>query len=102
MAGYVFLVKKDNLYLIGSARNMERHMSKISPDEIIESIEIDYPRAFLVRLLRRFKIKETIDRLVPAIEPPTDEVRERVLNRLDRTIRRLITVAKRIDESLGI
>tara|TARA_B100000524_G_scaffold342487_1_gene237540 strand:- start:739 stop:1494 length:756 start_codon:yes stop_codon:yes gene_type:complete len=31
-----------------------------------------------------------------------DEVRERVLNRLDRTIRRLITVAKRIDESLGI
>ena len=30
------------------------------------------------RLLRRFKIKETIDRLVPAIEPPTDEVRERV------------------------
>ena len=29
-----------------------------------------------------------------------DEVRERVLNRLDRTIRRLITVAKRIDESL--
>ena len=30
------------------------------------------------RLLRRFKIRETIDRLVPAIEPPTDEVRERV------------------------
>ena len=30
------------------------------------------------RLLRRFKIKETIDRLVPAIEPPTDEVIERV------------------------
>ena len=29
-----------------------------------------------------------------------DEVRERVLNRLDRTIRRLITVAKRIDDSL--
>ena len=28
------------------------------------------------------------------------QVRERVLNRLDRTIRRLITVAKRIDESL--
>jgi hypothetical protein len=30
------------------------------------------------RLLRRFKIKETIDRLVPDIEPPKDEVRERV------------------------
>lgn len=29
-----------------------------------------------------------------------DQVRERVLNRLDRTIRRLITVAKRIDDSL--
>ena len=30
------------------------------------------------RLLRRFKIKETIDRLVPDLEPPKDEVRERV------------------------
>ena len=30
------------------------------------------------RLLRRFKIKETIDRLIPDIEPPKDEVRERV------------------------
>ena len=29
------------------------------------------------RLLRRFKIKETIDRLVPDLEPPKDEVRER-------------------------
>ena len=29
-----------------------------------------------------------------------NEVRERVLNRLDRTIRRLITVANRIDDSL--
>ena len=29
-----------------------------------------------------------------------EEVREKVLNRLDRTIRRLITVANRIDESL--
>ena len=31
-----------------------------------------------------------------------DEIRERVLNRLDRTIRRLITVAKRIDNSLEV
>ena len=31
-----------------------------------------------------------------------DQVRERVLNRLDRTIRRLITVAKRIDDSLEV
>ena len=31
-----------------------------------------------------------------------DEIRERVLNRLDRTIRRLITVAKRIDDSLEV
>ena len=30
------------------------------------------------RLLRRFKIKETIDRLIPDIEPPKDEVRDRV------------------------
>ena len=30
------------------------------------------------RLLRRFKIKETIDRLVPDLEPPKDEVRDRV------------------------
>ena len=31
-----------------------------------------------------------------------DEIRERVLNRLDRTIRRLVTVAKRIDNSLEV
>ena len=31
-----------------------------------------------------------------------DEIKERVLNRLDRTIRRLITVAKRIDDSLEV
>ena len=30
------------------------------------------------------------------------EIRERVLNRLDRTIRRLVTVAKRIDNSLEV
>ena len=30
------------------------------------------------RLLRRFKIKETIDRLITDIEPPKDEVRDRV------------------------
>ena len=31
-----------------------------------------------------------------------DEIRERVLSRLDRTIRRLVTVAKRIDNSLEV
>ena len=31
-----------------------------------------------------------------------DEIRERVLNRLDRTIRRLVTVAQRIDNSLEV
>ena len=56
------------------------------------------------RLLRRFKIKETIDRLVPDLEPPRDEVRERAdqlkeLARKDEAVgavQKAIMIAKRM------
>ena len=53
------------------------------------------------RLLRRFKIKETIDRLVPAIEPPTDEVRERAdqlkeLALREGAVQKAIMIAKKM------
>jgi len=53
------------------------------------------------RLLRRFKIKETIDRLVPDIEPPKDEVRERAdqlkeLALRESAVQRAIMIAKKM------
>ena len=53
------------------------------------------------RLLRRFKIKETIDRLVPDLEPPKDEVRERAdqlkeLALKEGAVQKAITIAKRM------
>ena len=53
------------------------------------------------RLLRRFKIKETIDRLVPAIEPPTDEVRERV-NQLKELALGEAFTSQQIKQAYGI
>ena len=53
------------------------------------------------RLLRRFKIKETIDRLVPDLEPPKDEVRERAdqlkeLALREGAVQKAITIAKKM------
>ena len=53
------------------------------------------------RLLRRFKIKETIDRLVPDLEPPRDEVRERAdqlkeLALREGAVQKAITIAKKM------
>ena len=53
------------------------------------------------RLLRRFKIKETIDRLVPDLEPPKDEVRERAdqlkeLALREGAVQKAIMIAKRM------
>ena len=55
MAGHVYLVKKDDLYLIGKASNLEKKMKKIVPDKIIATLETDYPLAFEARLLRRYR-----------------------------------------------
>ena len=53
------------------------------------------------RLLRRFKIKETIDRLVPDLEPPRDEVRERAdqlkeLALREGAVQKAIMIAKKM------
>jgi len=53
------------------------------------------------RLLRRFKIKETIDRLVPDLEPPKDEVRERAdqlkeLALKEGAVQKAIMIAKKM------
>ncbi len=55
MTGNVFFVKKDGLYLIGRARNIQKQMRKVKPDEIIAILETDYPLAFEARLLRRYR-----------------------------------------------
>ncbi len=55
MSGHVFFVRKDNLYLISKAKDMNKQLRKISPDEVIASLETKYPLAFEARLLRRYK-----------------------------------------------
>ena len=55
MTGYVYLVRKDDFYMIGSGVNIEKQMKKIRPDEIIETIELEYPFSYEARLLRRYR-----------------------------------------------
>ncbi len=54
MAGYVYLIRKDEFYVIGSGLNIEKQMKKIRPDEIIETIKLDHPLSFEARLLKRY------------------------------------------------
>ncbi len=55
MTGSVFLIRKDNLFLIGRTKNIEKQMKEILPDEVIATLETDYPLAFEARLLRRYR-----------------------------------------------
>ena len=55
MSGHVYLVKKENFFMIGRCVNLDRHMKEIRPNEIISTLELDYPEAFEARLLRRYR-----------------------------------------------
>ncbi len=55
MKGHVYLIKKNDLYLIGKTNNLQKKMKKISPNKIIATLETDHPLAFEARLLRRYR-----------------------------------------------
>ena len=55
MASYVYLIRRDNFFLIGNTRNLEKEMRLLKPDEIIETLVVDNPEALTVRLLRRYR-----------------------------------------------
>ena len=78
--------------IISGIKKKELSIDKIQ--KILEDVEIENQKLLLNTLGGRMPYGFRI------AGKDGDEVRERVLNRLDRTIRRLITVAKRIDESL--
>ena len=78
--------------IISGIKKKELSIDKIQ--KILEDVEIENQKLLLNTLGGRMPYGFRI------AGKDGDEVRERVLNRLDRTIRRLITVAKRIDDSL--
>ncbi len=55
MSGHVYLIKKGDFFMIGSCGNIEKQMRKIRPDEIISTLEIEHPKGFEARLLRRYR-----------------------------------------------
>ncbi|KGG35243.1 putative NADH-ubiquinone/plastoquinone [Prochlorococcus sp. SS52] len=55
MAEYVYLVRKEGFFLIGSSRDLDNLTRKIRPDEIIETLRLDHPQAFKARLLNRYR-----------------------------------------------
>ena len=55
MSGHVYLIRKGNFFMIGSARNIDKQMRKIKPDEIISTLEMEHPDVFEARLLRRYR-----------------------------------------------
>ena len=78
--------------IISGIKKKELSIDKIQ--KILEDVEIENQKLLLNTLGGRMPYGFRI------AGKDGDEVRERVLNRLDRTIRRLITVANRIDDSL--
>ena len=55
MAGFIYLVKKKDLFMIGRTNDIEKEMKRIRPDELITTSLQDYPEAFEARLLRRYR-----------------------------------------------
>ena len=78
--------------IISGIKKKDLSIEKIQ--KILEDVEIENQKLLLNTLGGRMPYGFRI------AGKDGDEVRERVLNRLDRTIRRLITVANRIDDSL--
>ena len=78
--------------IISGIKKKELSIEKIQ--KILEDVEIENQKLLLNTLGGRMPYGFRI------AGKDGNEVRERVLNRLDRTIRRLITVANRIDDSL--
>tara|TARA_Y100001968_G_scaffold217938_1_gene200587 strand:- start:66536 stop:67078 length:543 start_codon:yes stop_codon:yes gene_type:complete len=61
MAGYVYLVRNKDLFKIGRTNNLQRIFKSLKPDEIVKTLETEYPRALEARLLRRYKSKRIPD-----------------------------------------
>ena len=78
--------------IISGIKKKDLSIEKIQ--KILEDVEIENQKLLLNTLGGRMPYGFRI------AGKDGDQVRERVLNRLDRTIRRLITVANRIDDSL--
>ncbi len=55
MAGFVYLVRIGDLYMIGSTANLEKRIKQLKPDEILKSIKATDEHGLEARLLRRYK-----------------------------------------------
>ena len=57
MSEFIYLVKNDDLYKIGSTKNLESETNKLKPGKIIASFKASDPKSFKARLLRLYKKK---------------------------------------------
>ncbi len=55
MKVFIYLTRKGDLYKISHARNIDKEIKKIKPDEVIAKMEIENPDVFEARLYRRYK-----------------------------------------------
>tara|TARA_Y100001970_G_C14255615_1_gene875155 strand:+ start:228 stop:770 length:543 start_codon:yes stop_codon:yes gene_type:complete len=57
MTGYVYLIRIGDLYRIGSAKDLDKKLKKLNPDELITSLKTQEPDTVQARLLRKYRSK---------------------------------------------
>lgn len=55
MKGFVYLIKKGDLYGIGRVKDIDTLKRDLKPDQIIKSLALEHPESLEVRLYRRYK-----------------------------------------------
>ena len=61
MSEFVYLMKNDDLYKLGTTSNLENEVGKMKPDKIIASFKTKNSKSFEARLLRLYKKKRIPD-----------------------------------------
>ena len=61
MSEFIYLMKNEDLYKLGSTKNLEAEASKLKPGKIISSFMPANSKSFEARLLRRYKKKRVPD-----------------------------------------
>ncbi len=55
--GYVYLIRNGDLYKIGKTNSLQESLKELKPDEIIKTIQTDFPDSLEARLFRKYKLK---------------------------------------------
>ncbi len=58
MAEFIYFFKKDDLYIIGMTRNLDKTNSILKPTKVIASIKTENPNLLITEIEERFKDKQ--------------------------------------------